>query len=67
MLPSKLQKVKAILKICIVLKLPFAQESFVEDNLIIIKLPPNAPLRQAHCYQGIQQQSYEALKSSHSN
>lgn len=40
--------------------------SFVEENLTLIKLP-NDPTRQAHCYQGIQQQRYEALKSSQSN
>lgn len=62
MLPSKLQKVEVILKIGIVLRLPFAQGSFLEENLTIIKLP-NAPTRQAYCYWGIQQ-SYEALKSS---
>lgn len=62
-LPSKLQKVEAILKICIVLRPPFAQGSFVDENLTTIKLP-NAPTRQAHRYQQIQQQSYEALKSS---
>lgn len=60
---AKLLKVEVILKIGIVLRLPFAQGSLVKESLTIIKLL-NAPTKQVHCYQGIQQQSYEALNSS---
>lgn len=48
----QMQKVEAILKMHIVLRLPFAQGSFVDENLTVTKLP-NAPARQDHCYQGI--------------
>lgn len=43
-----------------------AQGSSVQENLTTIKRP-DAPARQASCYQGMQQQSYGALKSSQPN